>query len=332
MTREREPDMRILIAEDDPIPRRVLEVFLVKRGYSVTAATNGEDALRILLGDNAPRLAVLDWMTPRMEGTQVCQKVREHADRPYVYILLLTARNQKEDLVEGLRSGADDYLTKPFDSRELEARLMVGQRNLGLQDNLVAAWKELQFRATHDALTGLPNRGSVLDVLQREHSRHVREGGSIGVVMVDIDHFKNINDTYGHFCGDSVLRESANRMVASVRPYDTVGRYGGEEFLIVLPGSDALGALGVAERIRKVIESHPVSTQAGEVGLTASLGIAVSDDRNPLDLETLLRAADAALYRAKDQGRNHCEVAPPFKAVTAESSVTGPAQIESGSP
>ena len=331
MTREGESEKRILIAEDDPISRRVLEVFLAKRGYRVSVVTNGEDALRILLDDNAPRLAILDWMMPQLEGTQVCRQVRGHADRPYVYILLLTARTQKDDLLEGLRSGADDYLTKPFDSRELEARLMVGQRILGLQDNLVSAWKELQFRATHDALTGLSNRGSVLDVLRREHSRQVRECGSIGIVMVDLDHFKKINDTYGHFCGDAVLRESANRMVASVRPYDTVGRYGGEEFLIVLPGSDALGALGAAERIRKVIESKSIPTQAGDVPVTASLGVAIGDSQNPLDLDTLLRAADEALYRAKDQGRNRCEVAPPSDAATVGSLATGHAQVESGS-
>lgn len=331
MTQEGKPGNRILIAEDDPISRRVLEVFLVKRGYIVFTVTNGKEALRVLLGDTPPRLAVLDWMMPEMEGTQVCQQVREHAGGPYVYIVLLAARDQKEDLVEGLGSGADDYLTKPFDSREQEARLMVGQRILGLQDNLVAAWKESHFRATHDALTELSNRGSVLDVLRREDSRQMREGGSIGVVMVDLDHFKNVNDTYGHFCGDTVPRESANRMVASVRPYDTVGRCGGEEFLIVLPGSDALGAPGVAERIRKVIESQPIPTQVGEVRLTASFGVAVGDSRNPLDMETLLRAADAALYRAKDQGRNRSEVAPPFGAVTARSSVAVHAQIESGS-
>ncbi|HXQ27600.1 MAG TPA: TonB-dependent receptor plug domain-containing protein [Candidatus Acidoferrales bacterium] len=177
----------------------------------------------ILEAQDAPSLAVLDWMMPGLEGPQVCQRVREHLDRPYVYLLLLTARSQKDDLLRGLEAGADDYLTKPFDAQELRARLKVGQRILDLQRGLIAARDELRFRATHDALTGIANRGVVLDAIHREHARQLREGGSLGLIMVDLDHFKHVNDVHGHLAGDAVLKEVARRMASCARPYDTVG-------------------------------------------------------------------------------------------------------------
>src|ERR1700736_4080307 len=300
---------KILIAEDDPVSRHMLMAFLVKWDYEVVAAADGIEALRILESEGAPPLAVLDWMMPGLEGTQVCQRVREHSERPYVYVLLLTARSQKGDVLSGLESGADDYLTKPLDAPELRARLRVGQRILDLQDNLIAAREELRFRATHDALTGISNRATALDAVTREHSRQLREGGTFGVILADIDHFKRINDTHGHLAGDAVLKETSRRMVACVRPYDTVGRYGGEEFLIVAPASDGAGASGLAERIRKAIESKPISTDSGEVRVTASLGVAVSGHDKPFELHALLHLADEALYRAKDLGRNRSELA-----------------------
>jgi two-component system cell cycle response regulator len=300
---------RILIAEDDPVSRRMLEAFLVKWGYHVVAAADGLDALRILQSEDAPPLAVLDWMMPGMEGPQVCQRVREYPDRPYVYILLLTARSQKGDLLRGLESGADDYLTKPFDAQELRARLHVGQRILDLQDSLIVAREELRFRATHDALTGIANRGVALDAINRERARQVREGGSFGIILIDLDHFKQINDTYGHLCGDAVLKEAVRRVTDCVRPYDTVGRYGGEEFLIVAPSSDGSGILVLADRIRKELQSLPFTTDEGELSVTASCGAAVSRGDKPMDSHALLRLADEALYRAKEQGRNRSELA-----------------------
>jgi diguanylate cyclase (GGDEF)-like protein len=267
------------------------------------------EALRVLEKEDAPTLAVLDWMMPGLEGPQVCQRVREHLDRPYVYILLLTARSQKGDLLRGLESGADDYLTKPFDAQELRARLHVGRRILDLQDGLIAAREELRFRATHDLLTGIWNRGSALDAINREKSRQVREGGSFGVILIDVDHFKQVNDTYGHLCGDEVLKEAAARMGHCVRPYDTLGRYGGEEFLVVAPSSDIQGALVVAERIRQLIDSAPINTAAGPVRITVSCGISASVPGEMLDSQALLHTADEALYRAKEHGRNRSELA-----------------------
>jgi two-component system cell cycle response regulator len=309
MSNEVKPKKRVLIAEDDPVSCHVLKSFLVKWDYDVAVVTDGMAALRILEADDTPRLAVLDWMMPGMEGVQICQRIRERKDRPYVYVLLLSARSEKRDLLRGLELGADDYLTKPFDSEELRARLLVGERILNLQDDLIAAREELRFRATHDLLTGISNRGTVMDALRNELSRQVREQKPFGVILVDIDHFKNVNDTYGHLCGDEVLQAVARRMKECMRPYDTVGRYGGEEFLIIASAADARGTLALAERIRRVLESKPVVTQAGEVRITASLGAAMSTDARGADPQTLLRLADKALYRAKDQGRNRAELA-----------------------
>lgn len=300
---------RILIAEDDPISRRMLQAFLVKWGYQVELAADGMEALSKLELAGAPQLAVLDWMMPGLEGPEVCQRVRQIPERPYTYMLLLTARGQKDDLLRGLEAGADDYLTKPFDAQELRARLRVGERILELQRNLIEAREELRFRATHDVLTGLANRATVLEAAHREQSRQSREGGVYGVIIVDLDHFKSVNDVHGHLCGDVVLREAARRLAASVRSYDTVGRYGGEEFLVVVPSTDESGALALAERIREAIEQSPIQTEAGPLGVTASCGVAVCSCERSLKPEALLHLADEALYRAKGRGRNCSELA-----------------------
>ena len=314
---------RVLIAEDDPISRRLLESILVKWGYDVTVVEDGLEALRLLDSADAPRLAVLDWMMPGMEGVQICQRLRERKGRPYVYVLLLTARSQKQDLLRGLELGADDYLTKPFDAQELRARLHVGGRILNLQDDLLGAQEALQFRATHDGLTGIPNRAAIMEALAREISRQSRDNRPFGIVLADIDHFKNVNDTYGHLSGDNVLRMVAQQLRDSTRPYDSVGRYGGEEFLIVAPSSDIPGTLALAERIRKDIESQLVVDQAGSIRVTMSFGIAVSIRPPCLDIKTLLQLADDALYRAKANGRNRSELAVVPASADSNSVVGG---------
>jgi two-component system, cell cycle response regulator len=223
------------------------------------------------------------------------------------YILLLTARSQKDDLLRGLESGADDYLTKPFNAAELRARLHIGQRILKLQKGLIDTREELRFRATHDELTKLVNRRMVLDEIVREHSRNQRNGGSFAIVLLDLDHFKNINDTHGHPAGDAVLEEVVRRLAACLRPYDTVGRYGGEEFLAVLPSCDRACAALIADRIHKSITSTPIETAEGGLSVTASCGIAIRNSPQPADPQALLLLADEALYRAKAGGRNRSE-------------------------
>jgi diguanylate cyclase (GGDEF)-like protein len=307
MSSEKRPRNRILIAEDDPISRRMLQSFLMKWGYEVLAVASGTEALSILDRPDAPPLAVLDWMMPGMEGPEICREIRKNPERPYTYVLLLTARSQKEDLLKGLEAGADDYLTKPFDAQELRARLHVGQRILDLQHHLLAATEELRFRATHDMLTGACNRASILDVLMRERSRQVRDGGAFGIILADLDHFKTVNDTFGHLAGDSVLKEASRRMKFCVRPYDTVGRYGGEEFLMVVPAGNTPGTCAVAERVRAAIADAPVITDAGPIRVTASFGISVSTEAEPMETTGMLHAADEALYLAKARGRNRIE-------------------------
>jgi two-component system cell cycle response regulator len=298
---------KVLIAEDDPVSRHLLESVLAKWNYDVTVVTDGTQALRILESEDTPRLAVLDWMMPGMEGIQICQRIRERSDRPYVYVLLLTARSYQTDLLQGLECGADDYLTKPFDARELRARLMVGERILKLQDDLIRTREELRFRATHDTLTGISSRSVALEAMTREYMRQAREKSSFGVILADLDHFKNINDTYGHMCGDTVLKETARRMIGCARAVDTVARYGGEEFLTVLVSADESSSLALAERMRVAIESRPFATDYGELHITASFGAAASSSANPTDPKALLQLADEALYRAKLKGRNRSE-------------------------
>src|SRR4051794_7543035 len=220
--------MRILIADDSLLSRRLLEETLGGWGYEVVIAADGAEAWNILSGANPPTLAVLDWMMPGYTGPEVCKLVRQRAAEPYTYILLLTSRNEKDDVIEGMDSGADDYLTKPFDQHELKVRLRAGTRIVDLQAQLLATREALREQATRDYLTHLWNRSSIMATLERELTRSAREHSPCGVVLIDLDHFKSINDTRGHFAGDVALRESARRMQNSVRPYDAVGRYGGE--------------------------------------------------------------------------------------------------------
>ena len=301
--------MKILVADDDPVSCRLLDRLLRKWGYEVIAVRSGTEAWEVLQADHAPRLALLDWMMPGLDGLEICRRVRLRASQPYVYIMLLTANDKVGNLVEGLESGADDYLTKPFHPQELRARLRVGLRMLELESNLVAAQESLRFKASHDALTSIWNRGAIIELLERELSRARREGGSVGILLLDVDHFKRINDTRGHLVGDEVLRAVTGRLKREIRSYDSLGRYGGEEFLILLPGCDRTKLEKKAEQLRKLVDRSPIETSAGPVPATISIGGMASGECPHADLGKLLRAADTALYRAKTSGRNRTEMA-----------------------
>jgi two-component system cell cycle response regulator len=301
--------MRILIAEDDPVSRRVLEAKLAKWGYDVVVTCDGNEAWRALQADDSPGLAILDWMMPGMDGVELCRRVRNGPKDVYTYIILLTALQKDEDIVAGMEAGADDYITKPFKANELRVRLRAGRRIIELQNELIEAREALREKATHDPLTGLWNHEEILRILGKELLRAEREGGHASVIMADLDHFKRINDAYGHMAGDGVLRVTARRMRSLVRTYDSVGRYGGEEFLIVLPGCDSDRAVALGERFRECIGRSGMDIPEGMIAVTISLGVATARKGRACNATSLVRAADTALYRAKERGRNRVEAA-----------------------
>jgi len=298
--------MRILVAEDEPVQLRLLQGLLTKWGHEVIVATDGAQAWSALMTEAAPNMAILDWMMPGMDGVRICRELRNLADKTYTYILLLTARDHKEDLVEALEAGADDYLTKPFDTQELKARLQAGKRVLDLQQQLLGANRNLQFQASHDPLTGLLNRGAILEMLFNEFARSRRERKPVGILLADIDHFKNVNDTFGHATGDVVLRYVSQAMRSVTRPYDSVGRYGGEEFLIIVPGCDSVAAREKGEQIRRTVSRESIRAGDGS-RITVTLSIGVSSVCAPADYQKVLDATDAALYAAKNAGRNRVQ-------------------------
>ena len=324
--------MKILIADDDPVSSRLLDRLLVEWGYEVIAAHDGTEAWEVLQAEDAPRVALLDWIMPGIDGLEVCRRVRARSSQPYIYIMLLTVKDKVGNLVEGLESGADDYLTKPFYPQELRARLRVGLRMLDLESRLVEARESLRFKASHDSLTTIWNRGAIIEMLDRELSRARRDGSSVGILLADIDHFKRVNDTRGHLVGDEVLRAVTGRLKGEVRSYDSVGRYGGEEFLILLPGCDNPKLTTKAEQLVKVVERSSIGTSTGTVAVTISIGGIASGDCPHADVNKLLRAADTALYRAKVSGRNRSEMAllsdmevvPTINAPTASEAVESP--------
>ncbi len=314
--RGREP---ILVAEDDKLYRRLLQTWLEQWNYQVTLAEDGEAAWRELRADPQPRLVLLDWLMPNLDGVEVCRRVRALQREAYSYIIVVTSRSGKQNAIDALDAGADDYLVKPVEMNELRARVQVGSRILRLQTELLRSREQLRFQATHDALTGLLNRRTILQALQEELTRADRTGESVGVLMLDLDRFKKVNDTHGHHAGDAVLAEVAGRVVQAVRCYDKVGRYGGEEFLLVLPDCSADMLACVAERVRARVEAKPVTAGNESIQVTASIGGAISNSAlgNPA---SLLRSADQAMYSAKTLGRNRCVI---------ESVATGDKRLDS---
>ncbi len=298
--------MRILIAEDDVTSRLLLKRVLENWGYEVTATTDGSEALQALQAEDAPRLAILDWMMPGMDGVDVCRRVRSRETLQPPYIILLTALGDKESVVTGLEAGADDYVGKPYDPDELHARLEVGRRLVELNDELLEAQHALEILARTDALTGVLNRGAIVMELEREAERAAREGVPLGLGMLDIDHFKLVNDTHGHAAGDAVLCEVVRRVLGVMRPYDSFGRFGGEEFLVLVPGSGERELRDVLERIRSVIGSAAIVVDGHELAVTVSLGGAT---RGRESADDLIARADDALYAAKEQGRDRVVLA-----------------------
>ncbi len=308
--------MRVLVADDDLTSRRILEAILKKWGLEPTVVSDGLAADALLELPDAPPLVLLDWNMPGLEGPEVCRRLRRRETSNPPYVILLTARGDKGDIVKGLDAGANDYVSKPYDSEELRARIGVGTRMLELQADLARARDALAYQASHDALTGLPNRRAVLESLERELARAARENGAVSVGVCDLDHFKSVNDTWGHPVGDQVLTAFARLAKGCLRAYDVVGRYGGEEFLLIAPGAQAAVESDVFERLCRTVAASPVTTDAGIVSFTVSIGVA--GIRGKGCGEAVLAAADAALYRAKAEGRNRVWYAPEMAVPKAE--------------
>jgi two-component system cell cycle response regulator len=297
--------MKLLVADDSAVYRKMLQSLLESWQYEVVLAEDGNQALALLQGPNAPRLALLDGVMPGLSGPELCQAVRRQGE--YIYTILLSANGREHDIAHGFELGADDYLAKPFMEFELKARLRVGMRIIKAQNNLVKTQQALQFQATHDPLTSVWNRGGIMDILNKEISRASREGDPLSVCLMDIDHFKRVNDTYGHLFGDEVLRNTTRRVTDVLRPYDSLGRYGGEEFLAVLPNCCGEAATGIAERMRRSVGEAPMACSPSALTVTVSLG--VCEWSPTIDVNALLQQADAALYGAKATGRNRSVLA-----------------------
>lgn len=304
--------MRILIAEDDLTSRMMLAAVLKKSGYEVIETSNGAEAWEVMQNPMAPPLAILDWMMPEMDGPEVVRHIRaletsaapvggtlQLRDRPY--LIMLTTRGDKDDIIAGLEAGADDYQAKPFHPGELRARVEVGRHLLEMQRELLQARDALAFEATHDPLTGILNRRAIEAALTRELSRERRNHDGLAVAICDIDRFKNINDTYGHQVGDEVLCGFTRLLEKRLRDTDYLGRFGGEEFLIIATGVKD-DAANMFEALRKLIADTPITTRAGDVNITISIGARAVLDED--DIDCILALADNALYQAKDEGRN----------------------------
>ncbi len=308
--------MQALVVEDSAVYRKLIGDHLRSWGFGVTLAETGAEAWRILEQPDSPKLVLLDWVLPDLDGIEICQRIRQAGSSgPYVYVILLTSKEGRQNMLEAMQAGADDYLVKPFDELELKARLLVGKRILDLQEELVSARESMRHAATHDSLTGLMNRAAILALLKRELERARRERRPVGVILGDIDHFKIVNDSLGHLFGDEALREIGRRLQAQLRVYDGVGRYGGEEFLMILPNCDLPNTLLRGNELRKTIANTPVVCSGVERAITMSMGVAISDCEGKNEVEGLLSQADAALYTAKEGGRNRIEhMAPAAKA------------------
>lgn len=260
-----------LIVEDDKAAALILQSWLLDLGYRVVLADDGEQAWSAITDHQVPKLILLDWSIPGLDGIQLCRRIRAMSWPYYPYVVMIAARSAREDVAHALESGADDYLAKPFDRLDLEARLKAARRILGLQDTLIADRNQFRTLAMEDSLTHVWSRKAFLDLLSGELDRCVRHKTSLGLLFADLDHFKTVNDTYGHLVGDLVLSEIAQRLSKSLRSYDFIGRYGGEEFCIALPGcpGDVIGKR--AEMIRSAVCAEPIAAQGLNIHVTLSL-------------------------------------------------------------
>ena len=295
--------MKILIIEDELIFRRMVKKYLLDAGYEIVEAEDGLSAWELFQKEPF-QLVITDWMMPGLDGPELVHKIRTSGQKSYTYIIMLTAMDDKDNIVLGLESGADEYLTKPFNSRELIARVASGMRILRLEEELMQARIQMEALAMHDGLTGLLNRRAIEEYAEAEFNMADRKKQAMSVILLDIDHFKNVNDRFGHKFGDVVLRQVAQTLKEDLRNYDRVGRWGGEEFLLILPDTELKDAVTVAERLRSKTAAVQTSLENGETfSIHISLGTACTTGQFQ-SLAKLIDAADQALYQAKQSGRD----------------------------
>ncbi len=295
-----------MIADDSPVYRKLVEHALSDK-YPLLFAQNGRQALD-LFARRRPNLVITDWEMPDITGIQLVEHIRGGCRKSYTYIIILTSRRDKDNIVSGLTAGADDYLTKPFHAEELIARVGAGLRVIDLHRQIEAKNRQLEQLALTDALTGLPNRRAIQEWAARELDGARRHRFPFWIVMADLDNFKTVNDVYGHGSGDIVLKKFADILKANTRSSNICGRIGGEEFLLILTHTERQSIQIAVERVRKQFENHRFKFERRIVSVTASFGIAGSQGTNLPCFDLLMKEADLALYSAKHNGRNRSEV------------------------
>lgn len=318
-----EEAQKILVVEDDAVTRARLAFLLRKNGYQVDVADDGDSGWLRFQEAHYP-IVLTDWSMPGLSGPELCERIRSYQGELYTYVILITGKTEKSNIAQGLDAGADDYVTKPFDSGELIARLRTGWRILNLQASMRRAQRQLEELASRDGLTGVLNRRALEERLKKAFTYFLRRRAPLSLAMLDLDHFKRINDNYGHQAGDDVLREAARRVTSVVREYDTVGRYGGEEFLVLLPDTATEEATAIAERVRQSIAEAPMETRdGGMIHASVSVGLATAHAEFCGNVKDVIESADAALYRAKRGGRNRVEHGVGEGIAGAPQSATG---------
>lgn len=313
--------MQVLIADDCPTTRNVLKKFLVKWGYDPVTAEDGEQALTQLTEDNAPRLAILDWNMPRVEGPVVCQRLRDSNLERYTYVIFLTAKEGEENLAEAMKSGADDYVTKPVSELELKYRLEAGRRVIELQDRILKSQRKIDVLSTHDLLTGVLNRASVFDRLKQELDRSRRKQSPVGIMTVQSNDLKATNEQLGRDAGDELLTEVGARLNQVIRTYDHVGRLEGGRFIIILPDTDREQTRKTTDRVLQALAANPLCVAGKPIVPSFNIGVCNSLDIG-YDFEALLSGVDDATEQAREStDRIHYFVNPADSQSSRQASI-----------
>jgi len=305
--------MKVLIAEDDPASNVLVKSLLLRWGFDIVTAFNGEEAWKVLDREDSPQIAIIDWMMPEIDGLEVCRRIRERekgGDR-YTYVIMLTAKGDRDDIVTGIDAGADEYIIKPFDKRELRARLRTGQRIIELQTALRAANRKLLLMSRLDPLTGSLSRSAVLDDLDLAVYRSQREGKPLSISLVDVDNLKKLNEQSGRAVGDRALQDSVRRITTCLRRTDSFGRYGTDEFLVILPGVDLDAGMGICLRIRDAIAEKAIVVNDQPFPVTVSQCLTLWDGK--ADCQEFVATAERCLAATKTHGVSRLEKVAPHQ-------------------